>query len=163
MKHRIYSPRLKAGINEMNHRHGIARQDEEYKQMSHHLSYVGWRCAYPTYALASTQNIRLPPAPVRRLEKRSAFQRATTHLLTLCQYIELNTARARMVTLPGQYPWSSYRHNAMAIPIGLITEHEEYKNLGNTHSARILNYRKLFPTNLSGEILEEIRLYINKE
>jgi putative transposase len=93
---------------------------------------------------------------------RAPIVSSSTHLLTLCQYIELNPARAIMVTRPGQYPWSSYRHNAMAIPIGLITEHEEYKNLGNTHSARILNYRKLFPTNLPGEILEEIRLCTNK-
>jgi putative transposase len=93
---------------------------------------------------------------------RAPIVSSSTHLLTLCQYIELNPVRARMVTLPGQYPWSSYRHNAMGIPIGLITEHEEYKNLGETNSARILNYRKRFPTNLPDEIVEEIRLCTNK-
>ncbi len=37
------------------------------------------------------------------------------------RYIELNPIRAAMVGNPSGYPWSSYRQNALSVPVELIT------------------------------------------
>jgi putative transposase len=66
------------------------------------------------------------------------------YFFAVSRYIELNPVRAKMVTHPGEYPWSSYRHNAMGIKIGMLTEHELYIRLGSTYSACLQAYRKLF-------------------
>ena len=81
----------------------------------------------------------------------------------MSRYIELNPVRAKMVTHPGEYPWSSYRHNAMGIKIGMLTEHELYKRLGSTYSACLQAYRKLFVEGISVGLLDDIRLCTNKE
>lgn len=85
------------------------------------------------------------------------------HFLVVSRYIELNPVRAKMVTLPGEYPWSSYRHNAMGVTIGLIREHELYRQLGKTKSARLQGYRQLFDIALPSSLMDEIRLCSNKE
>lgn len=43
------------------------------------------------------------------------------YLLFVSQYIELNPVRANMVKQPAEYPWSSFRRNALGIPIELVT------------------------------------------
>jgi putative transposase len=89
---------------------------------------------------------------------------ATDHyFLTVSRYIELNPVRAGMVRLPGEYPWSSYRHNGMGMTIGFITEHSIYTNLEQTRSSRILKYRALFERELPLSVLQEIRLCIIKD
>ena len=45
-----------------------------------------------------------------------------SYLLACSRYIELNPVRAAMVGEPGEYPWSSYRCNAMGQEDGLVTE-----------------------------------------
>ena len=40
-------------------------------------------------------------------------------------YIELNPVRAAMVATPGDYPWSSYRHNALGDVNPMLTVHVE--------------------------------------
>ncbi len=44
--------------------------------------------------------------------------------------IECNPVRAGMVEAPGQYPWSSYVHNAWGAANPLISEHVEDHRLG---------------------------------
>ncbi|MFZ3154807.1 transposase [Pseudomonas sp.] len=44
-----------------------------------------------------------------------------SYLLACIRYIELNPVRAAMVTEPGEYPWSSYRCNAMGQEDELVT------------------------------------------
>ena len=41
--------------------------------------------------------------------------------------IELNPVREEMLTIPADFPWSSYRYNAMGQPSDLIVPHA--KNL----------------------------------
>jgi putative transposase len=94
---------------------------------------------------------------------KSCLVASDDYLLTVSRYIELNPVRARMVNLPGEYPWSSYRHNAMGIKIGLISEHQIYQELGATPSSRLLAYRQLFESQLPASLLDEIRLCTNKE
>lgn len=93
---------------------------------------------------------------------KSSLVSTDRYFLTLSQYIELNPVRAGMVAAPGHYPWSSYRHNAMGIPIDLITEHDEYRNLGRTRAGRVKEYRRLFPDVQAHETLDEIRACTNK-
>lgn len=93
---------------------------------------------------------------------KSSIVSTSRYFLAVSRYIELNPIRAKMVVLPGEYPWSSYRHNAMGIPIDLISEHEEYNCLAKTKAARIRAYRQLFGNELSTEHLDEIRLCTNK-
>ena len=52
------------------------------------------------------------------------------YLLTCYRYIELNPVRAAMVDHPREYPWSSYRFNALGEPDGVIIPHELYQQLG---------------------------------
>lgn len=59
---------------------------------------------------------------------RATLIDAESYLLTCYRYIELNPVRAGMVSHPGDYPWSSYRSNALGqrffLPdIGRITSH----------------------------------------
>ena len=94
---------------------------------------------------------------------KSCLVASDEYLLAVSRYIELNPVRAGMVKLPGEYPWSSYRHNAMGIKIGLIREHRIYQGLGATPSSRLLAYRQLFESQLPVPLLDEIRLCTNKE
>lgn len=62
---------------------------------------------------------------------------AEVYLLTCMRYIELNPVRAKgMANPPSDYPWSSYRFNALGQTDRLITAHREYKRLGSTNDER---------------------------
>ncbi len=45
------------------------------------------------------------------------------YLFTCHRYIELNPVRARMVTRPGDYRWSSHAHYVFGVPDPLVTPH----------------------------------------
>lgn len=94
---------------------------------------------------------------------RSCLVSSDDYFLAVSRYIELNPIRAGMVNSPGEYPWSSYRHNGMGIEIELIREHELYRRLGPTYASRVLAYRDLFALELPASLVEEIRLCTNKE
>lgn len=82
------------------------------------------------------------------------------YLLTLMRYIELNPVRAGMVAAPQDYPWSSYRHNAMGRggPNGdWLCHHEQYTRLGLDDASRRKAYRGLFASALDESDLTAIR------
>jgi len=80
----------------------------------------------------------------------------------LCQrYIELNPVRAGMVHDPSDYPWSSYRSNALGEPSDLIVARAEYLALGCTEEDRRRRYRDLFQSEMSDSQLAEIRGAVN--
>ena len=56
-----------------------------------------------------------------------------------------------MVTDPGDYPWSSYRANALGVQDPLVSPHERYVALGPSA------YRELTGVALDDETLTEIR------
>ena len=58
-----------------------------------------------------------------------------------------------MVRMPGDYPWSSYRANALGSTDPLVTPHALYHALADTDEARRLAYRRLFEDGLSAELL----------
>jgi putative transposase len=55
---------------------------------------------------------------------------AESCLLTCYRYIELDPVRADMVSHPANYPWSSYRSNALGQPDVLVSGNALYRRLG---------------------------------
>lgn len=85
------------------------------------------------------------------------------YLLTCYRYIELNPVRAQMVDHPCEYPWSSYRSNAISEIDPLVTPHYKYQELGENNEERKKSYRALFDAHISARELDEIREATNKE
>ena len=78
------------------------------------------------------------------------------------RYIELNPVRANMVVHPEEYPWSSYRHNALGEVSSFVTPHSLYQALGATAKQRQAGYRALFQTEIPTQTLDKIRAATNK-
>lgn len=85
-----------------------------------------------------------------------------SYALTCYRYIELNPVRAGMVAHPADYPWSSYRNNALGEPDGILSPHSLYLGLGDTAENRQAAYRALFEAHLDEATLGEVRDSINK-
>jgi putative transposase len=75
---------------------------------------------------------------------RSTLIDSDRYALICYRYIELNPVRAGMVEKPANYPWSSYRFNALGVDDATITMHILYASLGHTVEQRRANYRELF-------------------
>jgi putative transposase len=86
-----------------------------------------------------------------------------TYLLTCYRYIELNPVRAGMVVHPGDYHWSSHRHNAAGQEDEALTPHPEYRRLGPTPELRQYAYRELFRDHLTDSLLHAVRETLNQE
>ncbi len=84
------------------------------------------------------------------------------YLLTCMRYIELNPVRARMVSRPVDYPWSSYSANADGKENPLIKAHNLYRQLGRSALERQSAYRQLFRSAICDDDLEAIRENTNK-
>ena len=84
------------------------------------------------------------------------------YFLACCRYIELNPVRAGLARAPEDYPWSSYRHNALGEENGLLCPHSEYQALGASAVGRQSAYRKLFTSTVDEASLEEIRDTVNR-
>ncbi len=59
------------------------------------------------------------------------------------KYIELNPVSAGIVSLPEEYPWSSYRYYGLGERNDLITENIFYHDLGNDPKTRRKKYKEL--------------------
>lgn len=82
----------------------------------------------------------------------------TDYYLLACQrYIELNPVRAGIVASPGDYPYSSYLHNALGKADALLTPHACYFSLHTDPSARLCTYRALFSDILDETLLTRLR------
>lgn len=77
---------------------------------------------------------------------RATVIEAERYFFTCSRYIELNPVRAVMVARPEDYPWSSFRHNALGVSDEQISPHELYLGLGPGPAARADVYRRLFDT-----------------
>ena len=62
-----------------------------------------------------------------------------------------------MIQVPGEYPWSSYRANALGHRAPVGSPHPLYTRLGETDAARQLAYRALFADALPDAMLRAIR------
>lgn len=79
------------------------------------------------------------------------------YLFTCMRYIELNPVRANMISNPGQYRWSSFRHNAQGKENKLITPHALYQRLGKVKYERCEAYKALFKAHIELDDLKDIR------
>ena len=93
---------------------------------------------------------------------RATLIDSNQYLLACQRYIELNPVRAEMVEHSGEYPWSSYRCNALGEENALITQHDLYKDLGDSNGQRQQQYRALFESEIPNKTLTEIREMTNK-
>lgn len=93
---------------------------------------------------------------------KSTLVQSERYLLTVYRYIELNPVRANMVAHASEYPWSSYRFNAVGVNIQLITAHAEYLRLGATPAKRQQAYRALFKGRMAEKDIQEIQACTNK-
>ena len=94
---------------------------------------------------------------------KSSLVQAETYLLLCQRYIELNPARAGMVSDPGEYPWSSYRANALGQSNAILSPHPVYLALSPHDNARCDLYRDLFRTALDEQPLADLRLALNQD
>jgi len=88
---------------------------------------------------------------------KSCLVQSERYLLECYRYIELNPVRANMVDGPGDYKWSSYRHNGLGIRSKLATAHDEYLSLGKTEESRREAYRSFFIGQVCPQVLKQIR------
>lgn len=84
------------------------------------------------------------------------------YAFTCYRYTELNPVRAEMIVHPGEYPWSSFRYNALGMSNPILTPHYLYHALGSTVQIRQENYLRLFDTHIPLETIENIREMTNK-
>jgi putative transposase len=84
------------------------------------------------------------------------------YLLTCSRYIELNPVITQMVDHPSEYPWSSYRYNALGQNDSLLVPRLLYRRLGRSPDKRQKAYRQLFRTHITEKTLDEIREATNK-
>mgnify|MGYP001812833589 FL=1 len=87
---------------------------------------------------------------------------AESYLLTCYRYIELNPVRAGMVGHPANYPWSSFRCNALGRVDRLVTPHPLYRQLGPDDGSRRRAYLALFDNRIEDDVVEAIRKTTNK-
>lgn len=77
-------------------------------------------------------------------------------LLNVITYGDLNPQRARMVSHPKDYRWSSYRHYAYGEKDPLITDAPLYLAFGKTQRERQLRYRNMVNTIIAEYGLEKL-------
>jgi len=88
---------------------------------------------------------------------RSALIDSAYYFLACSRYIDCNPVRARMVSRPEEYLWSSYRALALGHPDTLVTPHVSYRALGLTASARQSAYTALCAASVPDTRLAEVR------
>jgi len=88
---------------------------------------------------------------------KSSLVDKARYCLTCYRYIELNPVRAGMVNHPADYPWSSFRYNAMGQSDTLITPHDCWLLLGESDEERVAAYRDLFNEKLNQSDIDSIR------
>jgi putative transposase len=88
---------------------------------------------------------------------KSSVIDSETYWFTCMRYVELNPVRARLVSDPADYRWSSYRSNALGIHDRLIVPHSSYLSLGESSVCRQQTWRELCGEAIPPEELFEIR------
>ncbi len=94
---------------------------------------------------------------------KSSLVDSERYLLTCMRYIELNPVRANMVQHPGDYPWSSYRANAVDDANELVEEHPVFTALASSRGERKQAYRELYRHDLDEATIDRIRQNLNRE
>jgi putative transposase len=88
---------------------------------------------------------------------RDALINSESYFVACMRYIENNPVRAGVVRRPGDFPWSSYRANALGRDNELVMPHPIYCSMGRTTEERTSHYRALFRAPLPDETVKAIR------
>lgn len=93
---------------------------------------------------------------------KSSLVQSDRYLLCCHRYIELNPVRARMVADPADYPWSSYRANALGERDALIAPHSVFMQLADAPGQRQSLYRGFVAEGVLDEEAGAIRTHLNQ-
>jgi putative transposase len=135
--HLLVTPDTETGISQTMQ--SLGRRYVQYYNHRHHRTGTLWEGRY-----------------------RATLVDSESYLFACYRYIELNPVRAGMVESPTDYPWSSYRHNALGHPDSLVTAHEQYQALGPSDSLRRRLYQGLFAAPMDQSQIDDIREASNK-
>lgn len=94
---------------------------------------------------------------------RSSLVDDEHYLLACYRYIELNPVRARMVSAPCEYRWSSYAANADGVHDPLVVQHTAYRDLAAEPTRRLMHYREFVVQATSEGEIAAIRLHIQRQ
>jgi putative transposase len=75
---------------------------------------------------------------------KSSLVDSTGYALNCHRYIEENPVRAGIVSHPAEYPWSSFRANAMGYACAFLSPHAAMRALHADPVERLVAYRALF-------------------
>jgi putative transposase len=93
---------------------------------------------------------------------KSSLIDTQAYLMSCCRYVDLNPLRARMVTSPGQYEWSSYNEKTGRRSSWLVDEDMCYRRLGRTRSERHAVYRRFVSSGIDDAELDLIRSAVQR-
>ena len=88
---------------------------------------------------------------------KASLVQGQRYLFSCYRYIECNPAAAGMVDAPVDYPWSSFRCNALGQEDPCIEPHAEYLALGRSGEDRQSAYRRLFSDQVDQKLVDELR------
>lgn len=88
---------------------------------------------------------------------RSCVVDTDAYLLRCYRYIERNPVRAGLVLDAADYPWSSYRRNALGIGNPLVSSHRSYEALDQDPQRRLLAYRAIVDSDAPAQELDDLR------
>jgi len=84
------------------------------------------------------------------------------YLLACTRYVELNPVRARMVSAPQDYRWSSYGHKVGRARFTWLDEDPCYTSLGGSRSERESRYRGWVAASVPDDEWKLIRLAVQR-
>ena len=85
------------------------------------------------------------------------------YLLQCHRHIELNPVRARMVTDPADFPWSSHRHHALGATDPLVRSHSAIAGLAADPGKRRFLYREFVMKAVAPEKMDAIRQHLQRQ
>lgn len=88
---------------------------------------------------------------------KSSLIDSEAYLMACYRYIELNPVKARMVSAPEDYRWSSYRQNAGLASDVWLDRHPVFLSLGKSSASRSSEYRALVQSGISDDDASLIR------
>ncbi len=135
--HLLMTPEIESGISKLMQ--SVGRYYVRYINQTYHRTGTLWEGRFKSTLIDSER-----------------------YFLVVSRYIELNPVRASMVDHPANYPWSSFKANALGKKIRLLTPHECYLSLGQTAKERMAAYRALFKSHIPEFTLNQIRNAINR-
>ena len=145
-----YAVQVHAYVLMSNHVHLLVTSSTE-TGVSRMLQYLG-RCY-----VSSFNRIHQRTGTLWEGRFRSSVIDSERYLFACYRYIELNPVRAGLVENPADYPWSSYRTNALGARNPVVQPRREWIEMGSSPDRRQRQYRALFDVPLEEPVLNELR------